>query len=455
LPLGGRDCECRRATGDARADWGQRLTSIASLLTVVVAVAALLYSNASTRRQLDIAERGQVTDRFAKSIELLGRRGSGNLDVRVGAIYALERIMRDSPADRIAVLQVLSAFVRAHARRTSSRPAPVPTNEAREATQPADVQAALTTLGRRWPPTQDDELMIDISDTSLQGADLEDAILPGVGLVRADLSDSYGSRANLENAALDWVVLNRAHLSGANLNAAMMFRGSLVEADLGGADLRHAHMAEADLRRASLAGADLRDADLSRANLSRAQLTGAQLTGADLHDADLRGADLFAAVVGQHQIQCAVVDRRTKLPAGITRPPGNARFRDPVCTGVPAVSPPRAAVKVSVTVTALDDTYDGPCPPPRNATSYKAEVRVSSGPVDVALRWATSNGGSSDVSAGVLSFPKDGPQAATVFHNESFYVPDQTVTDWVEAIVLSPVEQRSNRALVKITCTDS
>jgi hypothetical protein len=52
-----------------------------------------------------------VTDRYTKAIEQLG---SGKLDVRIGGIYALERIAHDSPRDHPAVLEVLAAFVREH-----------------------------------------------------------------------------------------------------------------------------------------------------------------------------------------------------------------------------------------------------------------------------------------------------------------------------------------------------
>jgi hypothetical protein len=45
------------------------------------------------RRTLELTEQGQVTDRYTKAIEQLG---SDKLDVRIGGIYALERIARDS-----------------------------------------------------------------------------------------------------------------------------------------------------------------------------------------------------------------------------------------------------------------------------------------------------------------------------------------------------------------------
>src|SRR5215218_2792189 len=64
-------------------------------------------SDRQAREQLEVAARGQVTERFTRAIDQLGH---ANLDVRVGGIYALERIARDSPEDRAAVAEVLMAF---------------------------------------------------------------------------------------------------------------------------------------------------------------------------------------------------------------------------------------------------------------------------------------------------------------------------------------------------------
>jgi uncharacterized protein YjbI with pentapeptide repeats len=94
-------------------------------------------------------------------------------------------------------------------------------------------------------------------------------------------------------------------------------------ADLIGADLRRADLRAASLRGALLVGADLRGADLRRADLLGADLRGARLAGADLRDS------LF---VVQSQLDAATGDRRTRLPAGLTRPAHWAR---------PAASPSR------------------------------------------------------------------------------------------------------------------
>src|SRR5829696_2304835 len=73
---------------------------------------AVLVGAFFTYRQLHIAREAQVTERFTRAIDQLGHE---NLDVRLGGIYALERIANDSPQDRATVVEVLTAFVRDHA----------------------------------------------------------------------------------------------------------------------------------------------------------------------------------------------------------------------------------------------------------------------------------------------------------------------------------------------------
>ena len=84
---------------------GRLLTLGAGLL----AAGALLF----TARNFILSREGQVTDRYTKAIEQLG---SDKLDVRIGGIYALERVARDSAKDHPTVMEVLTAFIREHSR---------------------------------------------------------------------------------------------------------------------------------------------------------------------------------------------------------------------------------------------------------------------------------------------------------------------------------------------------
>lgn len=61
------------------------------------------------RQGHELSREGQVTERFSKAVELLG---SEDLSVRLGGLYALERIAKDSPKDHSTIMQILSAYIR-------------------------------------------------------------------------------------------------------------------------------------------------------------------------------------------------------------------------------------------------------------------------------------------------------------------------------------------------------
>jgi hypothetical protein len=70
---------------------------------------AALGGLALTSRTYRLTQQGQLADRYTKAIAQLG---DDKLDVRLGGIYALERIAVDSKRDHPTVVEVLSAFVR-------------------------------------------------------------------------------------------------------------------------------------------------------------------------------------------------------------------------------------------------------------------------------------------------------------------------------------------------------
>src|SRR5260370_16549668 len=115
----------------------------------------------ATQQKLDVDREAQIANRFTQAIGQLGaelKDGSPNLEVRLGGIYALERIARDSPRDHWTITEVLTAYVRQHASR-SSPPFPaddvLPSerelwNESVNPPKPRiDIQPILTFLARR------------------------------------------------------------------------------------------------------------------------------------------------------------------------------------------------------------------------------------------------------------------------------------------------------------------
>src|SRR5262249_35286090 len=65
-----------------------------------------------TREELRLTREGQLTDRFTRAIEQLGGE---DVAIRVGGIYALGRVAEESMADRTAITDILTAYVRKHA----------------------------------------------------------------------------------------------------------------------------------------------------------------------------------------------------------------------------------------------------------------------------------------------------------------------------------------------------
>jgi uncharacterized protein YjbI with pentapeptide repeats len=237
-------------------------TQLLTLAAGVFVAGALWFTALNFR----LSREGQVTDRYTKAIEQLG---SDKLDVRIGGIYALERVAHDSARDHPTVMEVLAAFVREHSR--EQWPSPADETDAvateRTTTRP-DVQAAVTVIGRRH--NRHDRQRVNLYRANLTGADL-------VG-------------AHLANADLAGAVLTGANLTGADLAGANLTGADLASADLVGADLTGAYLGSADLTTAGLTNADLTNADLYNANLTGADLAGAVLTNADLYSADLTGA---------------------------------------------------------------------------------------------------------------------------------------------------------------------
>lgn len=277
---------------------GQFRSTVIQLGIALGAVVALLY----TARSYRLARRGQMTERFTKALE---RLGSPEPYLRIGAIHALDHVMRDSIEHHSDVVELLTAFVRDRAPAYPPQRVPglwdprgtrwmhppagtadQPKSDESVGQPTSDVQAALTSLANRPRRPYSERVKIRLGGLDLSGADLSHAYL-----VNADLSG-----ANLSCAKLPGADLSGAVLAGARLASADMSHAVLVGTDLSRGDLVRTNLTEARLTRADLGGADLRGASLRGATLFAANLTGSDLSEASLDVAKLTGADLSAAI---------------------------------------------------------------------------------------------------------------------------------------------------------------
>ena len=272
----------------------------------------------STERQTITSRQGHITDRINKAVENLGTNradGEQNIEVRLGAIYALERIAQDSPRDHIPILEILIAYIRLNAPADTATQIKDGEEDTTEIPRPPiDIQTALTVIGRNPPPQN--TLRVDLRHCNLQRMDMHgltfwNALFVGSKLEKANLRD-----ANLQGA----------NLSSANLQGADLWNANLQEAYLWHANLQGAELWRANLQGAELLGANLQEAELDAAHLQGAKLTRADLQGAGLWDAHLQGADLAGVKLAkvedltQDQINAAFGDVATTLPDHLNRP---------------------------------------------------------------------------------------------------------------------------------------
>jgi Pentapeptide repeats (8 copies) len=296
---------------DARTTILQALAGLAVLAGAVLGFQQLTEDRrqaTATQRQAinaqELTRRGQAGERFSRAVAQLS---STSMDVRLGGLYELEQLGHEdkpeqpsrpqrAPPRRLAIFEVVAAFVREHAK------APAITKRAdkcppeRRLPQalppPQDVVAALTILSR-WENKPEDPL------------DLRRVKFGRVNLTNQELSFGGAdlSAANLQGAVLDHLDFSNATFVVTNLRNA-----SLKNAVLKGRYTR--------LHDATLSCADLRGADLRGADLKGVMLRGAMLKGTKLQEAKLRGAKLEGAKLKGAKLKGAIASRTTTWPDG-------------------------------------------------------------------------------------------------------------------------------------------
>jgi len=160
-----------------------------------------------TEKNVQVAQEGQITERFTRAIEQLGNR---KRVIRLGGIYALERIAKDSADDHWTIMEVLTTYVRENAPWPEEKQESEPDQKSKEkiikkpsepTKTPADIQAILTVIGRRqW--IDKEKNFINLKNTNLSRTYLSEA-----NLSRANLAEANLTKANLFNANLTRAIL--------------------------------------------------------------------------------------------------------------------------------------------------------------------------------------------------------------------------------------------------------
>lgn len=260
-------------------DRAEAVNAVRQTVLTALAGATVLVGLVYTARSYALARRGQVTERFRAAVEQLA---SDKLPVRLGGVYSLEHVLKESPQEHTAVVDTLAGYIRVTTHRGrvgDTLSLPHERNQSHDTVDwgtqpPADLQAAVNVLARR--PSRPEPRRVDLRSTDLVGLSLRHF--------------EFRTQPNLSRVFLTSADLRRADLRGVD------FRGSILN--------------YADLCMAWLGGARLDGVALFAADLRGARLDGAALAKADLRAADLRESHGLTAL----QLSTAAIDETTKLP---------------------------------------------------------------------------------------------------------------------------------------------
>jgi uncharacterized protein YjbI with pentapeptide repeats len=320
------------------------------------ALAGAWFALARHFSQTEADRRRRISESYSKAVEQLG---SDKLEVRLGGIFSLERISKESPDEYWTVMENLSAFVRERSRRNEAEQTSLdleqcvsrcayslwqragqPSGRAEEfwaeavkskadlgERPPADIAAVLTVIKRRSKESREREAAMNwsfdlsgaiLTQADLRFVDLRRANLSYVRLAGAQLEEAHLEEANLMHADLKSANLFHAHLEHAELRYACLKQAYVWDARLDRTSLDEAHLEQAELAHSHFEGAALWGTYLNGANLRNTQLQRADLQGAHLEGANLEGATLN--VRGNLQLLTAHGDAFTRLPNGVDRP---------------------------------------------------------------------------------------------------------------------------------------
>lgn len=290
------------------------------------------------QRQAETAQQGLRNERYQKGAEMLG---SEVLSVRLGGIYALQRLARENPTEyKMQILRLFRAFVchRTYDKhdRANMDTQVMGSDEVRQLRE--DVQAVMEAISkyeqRDIALERNEHFALDFTNAYLGYARLNDANLAWAILWKANLYNSILWKADLSNA-----ILKESNLSRCDLKEAVLLNADLREAELSGAKLmgtklNDAKIEDADLSKAKLWGGDLSNANLNNANLSstdlwvaklpNAFLNGSNLTRAKINKSNLSNAKLAEAKLSYARIQASNFSQANLRGANLS----SAKFKD-------------------------------------------------------------------------------------------------------------------------------
>lgn len=359
----------KHAAIDKFEDYQRLLLTFGSLIGAVTGVPFLIWRTMIAQDQNKIAQENIHSTTMVKAIEQLGAmkevkithgraipdgnplpetvtNSKPNIEVRLGAIYLLEKLAREHRDLHWPIMEILCAYVRENA----GPPKPPPSNDLLQAYAArlykqtdaqgdliaaredqlgrprVDIQAAITVIGRRSAKQLDWEKDSRRFNLRAYQFDLSNSNLALVKFDHLNYSRTNFQFSSLEGAEFNFANLEAtelfsAYLAGATFSYANLQDARLTNSHLEGAFLNGVNLEDAILCAAHLDGAFLHGAHLERTDLSETHFNGAFFTNINLDDAFMDYADLREAKdIKQEMIDSTWGNQNTLLPQGIERP---------------------------------------------------------------------------------------------------------------------------------------
>ena len=236
--------------------------NIGLIVAGVVALPLALWRSWVAQQQADTAQQSLLNERYQESAAMLG---SDLLAVRLGGVYALQRLAEEHPQQyHIQIMRVFCAFARHPTRDEGTAAEGLEDSQGIKVRQDVlAVMAAISTCHAR---------QLELEKQAEFQLDLRRAELPSVFLMDANLSGANLAEANLQKARLWFADLSKTNLSNADLTGALFWN----------AEMSRALFWSTKLPDAQLNGAKLSDAQFSmtRGSSPARALTQSQLDAA-------------------------------------------------------------------------------------------------------------------------------------------------------------------------------
>ncbi|MCF0073056.1 pentapeptide repeat-containing protein [Dyadobacter sp. CY261] len=236
--------------------------TIAQIIGGVLVLAGLAFSweqVVDSRNNLELSQQRFTVESYSKAVDQLGSTSS---HVRMGGIFALQKISEGAEAYKLVVNQVLGAFIREH--------------------------------------TADSIMNVEEIQATI------DVIVKRPGYAPSEVDSSNGINFNLLNLGL--LDFDNADLSKASMIDTKLRKSSFVNANLSNAICVGAAFELANLTNAELTNADFADAMCQRANFRNATLVGVNFSRCDLREVDFTGAIIDGAKFDDADISNAIFD---------------------------------------------------------------------------------------------------------------------------------------------------